>query len=295
MPQQQFPVTQRLEIARVLQAVRQAGGPRLTAVRAFAQCAVGAWLVQDPTGHRSALTWSPPAVGNGFRYDARRPLLDIVRAAGVPAPAVEQVVELPAGDLVTLAELMAGEPADEVSVELIEDMLADVERRRHLLAGVGRDFPRAPLFLRDDGPGFCLHGPLAAHNEQTRRLLAEIADVGCTGDDLLPGDGIVHFDFHVGNVLVTRGPPAQLSAIVDWDGVHPGDVGLDLMVLIFDLHRRIPGSDLADRVWQRLVATTERELVPRLWAHTALRLVDWAIRHDPAGVDPWLRCAWKYR
>lgn len=35
MPQQQFPVTQRLDIARVLQAIRQAGGPRLTAVRAL--------------------------------------------------------------------------------------------------------------------------------------------------------------------------------------------------------------------------------------------------------------------
>jgi hypothetical protein len=33
------------------------------------------------------------------------------------------------------------------------------------------------------------------------------------------------------------------------------------------------------------------DLLPRVWAHLSLRLVDWSIRHHPADVEHWLRVA----
>src|SRR5262249_13678526 len=158
-----------------------------------------------------------------------------------------------------------------------------VERRRHLL----RDHPllEAPpsLHLRTSGPGFAMHESLYAHDDRTRAIVEAIEAIGHEpGADELPGDDLVHFDFHRGQVLVHPDDPDRITAVVDWDGARSGDVAVDLAVLTLDLEQDAP--DLAAVVEARLDASTEPGLARRVWAHLSLRTVDLAIRHS-AGHD----------
>lgn len=174
-----------------------------------------------------------------------------------------------------------------ISPELVEDLLADVARRRHLL----RDRPdlQVPvsLHLRASGPGYCLHEPLAA-DPRTAPLLERIRAIGAEpGADELVGDDLVHYDLHPGNVLVAGDPP-RLSAIVDWGAATSGDVALDLAVLSADLAAGWDQPALAARVERVLEATTPQPARSRLWAHVALRFVDWSLRHSPERVEAYV-------
>jgi hypothetical protein len=86
----------------------------------------------------------------------------------------------------------------------VESMVELNGRLRGLLAGRA-DLPMASLYLRTDGPGFCLHGPMAGYDRRTARLLAEVEAVGAELPERLAGDDPVHFDFDPGNVLVDQG------------------------------------------------------------------------------------------
>jgi hypothetical protein len=78
---------------------------------------------------------------------------------------------------------------------------------------------------------------------------------------------------------------------LDWDGARSGSIAIDLALLAFDLGLRGPGS-LPGRVEGHLVTTPASHLLPRVWAHAGLRLVDWSIRHHSHEVtDHWLRVA----
>jgi hypothetical protein len=143
----------------------------------------------------------------------------------------------------------------------------------------------ADLFLTGDGPGFCLHEPLAAHSRRSARLLDRIHEIGADGSATI-GDDLVHFDFHPGNVLVDRG---RLTGVVDWDGARRGDRHLDLVTLRFTLTGRAPA--LTGPIDDRLALISERRR-HAYWAHMSLRQVDWSIRHhDTATVEHWLDVA----
>ncbi|WP_235854152.1 aminoglycoside phosphotransferase family protein [Nonomuraea aridisoli] len=225
---------------------------------------VGAAYVRWPDGHRSVLTRGPDVSH----------LLSVARAAGIPAPGYE-LVHPP----IVVQQLLPGAVARVPTARTVADMV-DVNRRcRGLLAGRA-DLPPLRLHLRDDGPGFCLHGSLRAYDSRTRRLLDQIEEIGHAFPDTLEGDDLVHTDFHPENVLVDE--TGSVTGVIDWDGATRGDADFDLFTLRFDLALRAPELrvDVSDTV------------APVCWAHMSLRQVDWAIRHFSASdVTLWLDIA----
>jgi Phosphotransferase enzyme family len=272
----------------VLAELDAATGVRLTNEGSPPGGQIGACYVRWPDGHRSVLTFVPAAHRAWAHQGAE--LAGIARAAGVPAPRYELVAEL-ADVVAVVQELLPGTAPTTVSRPTVESIVELNGRLRGLLSRRA-DLPMASLYLQADGPGFCLHGPMARYDRRTARLLAEIEAAGAELPERLAGDDLVHLDFHPENVLVDQA--GTVTGVVDWDGAARAHGALDLMTLRFDLARRAP--DLG-----RWVGALLRESAPPAvwlgcWAHMSLRLVDWAIRERTAEeVSAWLGVAAEIR
>jgi len=267
----------KLEPERAVEAIAGATGVRLEVVGRPAGGEVGAAYVQWPDGRRSVLT-----IG---RSDVA-PLLDRARAAGVPAPRYELTV--PDGTATYLVQtLLPGTPPNVVDRTLVTAMFAINGRLAGLLADRA-DLTAPSLFLRSDGPGFCLHEPLASYDRRTARVLDWVHDVGADRDTA-DGDDLLHLDFHPANVLTDATPDGgtAITGVVDWDGAARGDGRIDLVTLRLDLALRAP--ELIAWVDARLAATLPIERWRAYWAHMSLRQLDWSIRHHTRdAVDFWL-------
>ena len=244
---------------------------------------VGAAYVRWPNGRRAVLTLAPPGAAAAARRTEA--LLAAGRAHGVPAPRYTMVQELP-GATVIVQEVLPGTPPAAPGRRTVESMIEVNQRCRGILAD--RDDPAPSLYLREDGPGFCLHRPLAAYGRRTARLLAEIEEAGEAVPEHLAGTDLVHFDFHPENVLVDAA--GTVTGVVDWDGAARSHGYFDLYTLRFDLARRAP--ELGRWLAAQLRGAAPDEVVLACWAHLSLRLVDWCIRHYTAPyVTAWLEVA----
>ena len=284
-----YPTVTRLDVDEVLHAMAAVGAVPVVPVRPLSGGAVGAWVVRRSNGETSVLTWRGPTPGQAGAAFGQRitELVTIARAHGIPAPRYEEVVALADGGVAVLQEFVAGtRPAP--GHRVIAELLKFSERRRGVLAGTGHEKEAMPLYLRHDGPGFCLHGPLRDHDRRTRRLLGWIEDVGKDTDDVLVGTDLVHFDYHLGNVLVAGGDASEVVGIVDWDGAGNGDVALDGVTLALDLVLDNAERHLVDQIVDHLKATTPPLDLRSCWAHGLLRLVDWRLRHSPDDDLAWL-------
>jgi Ser/Thr protein kinase RdoA (MazF antagonist) len=286
--QTDLPRAARWQAQTVLAGLAAATGVRLAEEGRPPGGQIGAWYVRWPDGHLSVLTCVP--VEHRAWAHQGADLTQIARAAGVPAPRYELVAELP--DVVAVVqELLPGTAPTAVTRPTVESMVELNSRLRGLLSD-RPDLPMASLYLRTDGPGFCLHGPMAGYDRHTARLLAEIEAAGAALPEQLAGDDLVHFDFHPGNVLVDQ--TGTVTGVVDWDGAARAHGALDLMTLRFDLARQAPALG-------RWVGAVLREsATPAVWlgcwAHMSLRIVDWAIREWTADeVGAWLRVAAEVR
>jgi hypothetical protein len=269
-----WPRSPRLDAPRVVDRIADITGVRLLIEGPCPGGEIGAAYVRWPDGRRSVLTEGRTRTG---------PLVDRARAAGVPTARHELAAHVD-GVRVIVQQRLPGRPPAEVTAGLVEQMIAVTDRLAGLLADDPAPRP-APLHLRSDGPGFCLHAPLASYDHRTARLLGWIHDVGAAGSSMA-GDDLVHLDFHPGNVLVSQG---RLSGVVDWDGATRGDRHLDLSTLRFSLAGRAP--HLTGPVDERL-ADISAHRRRAYWAHLSLRQVDWSIRHhDAATVAHWLDVA----
>lgn len=252
---------------------------------------VGAAYVRWPDGHRSVLTWQP---GQALQDVQARQLAtaEALRVRGCPAPRIELAVEVrvPPHDraVVLVQELLPGAPLDHISLDLLDQALA----LNDLQAGALLDHPQVPgvrLYLREDGPGFCLHEPLRHHGRRAAALEGWVRGVSeSLPGDVLTGDDAVHLDFQPGNLLAVAG---RITGVIDWDGAGRGDRRLDLVTLRFGVWPDRADPDVVRRLDDHLDTIPAQVLMPA-WAHMSLRMVDWAIRHFPAGhAERWLDLA----
>jgi hypothetical protein len=262
----------RFDAARVADRLAELTGVRLTVEGPCPGGEIGAAYVRWPDGRRSVLNSGSPQAAK---------VVELARAAGLPAPRYELVTEVD-GATVIVQERLPGQPPEHAGTALIDQMVALNDRFAGLLTA-HPDVPPVDLFLLADGPGYCLHEPLAGHDARSARLLGWVHEVGASAPPMTGGD-LLHLDFHPGNVLVDDG---RITGLVDWDGAARGDRLFDLVVLGFG---RTAGSPLLD---ERLARAGPDRLRPYR-AHIALRQVDWSIRHhDHATVEHWLDVAEK--
>ncbi|HET6531530.1 MAG TPA: phosphotransferase [Actinoplanes sp.] len=294
-----WPRSARIDAPRLVERIAEITGVRLVLEGPCPGGEVGAAYVRWPDGRRSVLNEGHTRTG---------PLLDLARAAGVPTARQELSAHID-GVRVIVQQRLPGTPPTTIDASLVRQMVDLNDRLAGLLAvpqdGAHAGHPHqrhqraaghqraasrraaqpAELYLTDDGPGFCLHRPLAAHSRRTARLLAWVHEVG-SADTPADGDDLVHLDYQPGNVLVQDG---RITGLIDWDGAGRGDRHLDLVVLRFYLLHQAPA--LTGIVDERLTGVDPAR-VRAYWAHISLRQVDWSIRHhDAATVDRWLDIA----
>ncbi|TCO20499.1 Ser/Thr protein kinase RdoA (MazF antagonist) [Kribbella steppae] len=276
---------ERMDAERVVAELAEQTGVRLIVEGPCSGGEVGAAFVRWPDGRRSVLKWRP---GTRLEDLLAGPIAvsEAVRAAGAPVPETQLAVQLgPA--IATVQELLPGAPITRLDSDGLDQALAFNDLQAGLLAD-RPEIPALELFLREDGPGFCLHGPLRAHNRRTARLDDWITTVGAEHPGPLHGDDAVHVDYHPGNLLAVDG---TITGIIDWDGAGRGDRRLDLVTLRFGLQGDKPDPTVVARLDAALETLPDDVLRP-LWATMSLRMVDWAIRHfTPAAVDHWLDLA----
>lgn len=269
-----WPRTARFDAPRVVDRIAEITGVRLVIEGPCPGGEVGAAYVRWPDGRRSVLSEGRTRTG---------PLVDRARAAGVPTARHELVAHVD-GVRVIVQSRLPGRPPTSVTASLVAQMISVTDRLTGLLAGEPDPRP-VPLHLMTDGPGFCLHAPMASYDARTARLLDWVHEVGAAGSTMV-GDDLVHLDFQPGNILVTGD---RISGVVDWDGATRGDRHLDLTTLRFYLAGQAP--HLAGPVDERLADISPHRRAA-YWAHISLRQVDWWIRHhDAAAVTHWLGVA----
>ncbi|WP_127500932.1 phosphotransferase [Actinoplanes solisilvae] len=269
-----WPRTARLDALPVIDRIAEITGVRLELEGPAPGGEVGAAYVRWPDGRRSVLTEGRSRSGR---------LVDRARQAGVPTARHELAAHVD-GARVIVQQRLPGAPPETVDAHLVRQMLALNDRLAGLLADDPAPKP-ADLYLTSDGPGFCLHAPLAEYSPRSAALLERVHAVGASGSAMI-GDDLVHMDFHPGNVLVDGG---RVTGLIDWDGAIRGDRYFDLVTLRFMLTGR--DESLLAPIDRRLAALTPRSR-DTYWAHMSLRLVDWSIRHhDATAVDHWLTVA----
>lgn len=234
---------------------------------------VGAAYVSWPDGHRSVLTSRPAGGSSGIP--------EVLREKGYPAPRLEFSAEVD-GTLALIWELLPGSPPLVMTPALLDAALA-LNQAQAGAAPPGTQ--PVPLYLLNDGPGFCLHEPLRVHSERTRRLERWVTDVGARYPDHLVGDDVVHCDFTPQNLLVSGD---HITGVVDWDGPGRGDRRFDLVTLRFGLHALPLAPSVTDRL-DRLLDGFPPSVLEPAWAHMSLRMGDWTIRHyDDERLAHWL-------
>ena len=232
------------------------------------------------------LTWMPGTALARLQVGSIA-VTDALRGIGYPAPATEVAIQI-GRDVVVVQELLPGLKIDRLDVDLLAQALALNELQAGALAGIRDDVVPVSLFLREDGPGFCLHEPLRQHNSRTAALERRILATADDFPDCFHSDDAMHLDFHPGNMLAVDG---VITGVVDWDGAGLGDRRLDLVTLRFGVHGEHPGPGVIERLDAILDALPPDVLRPA-WAHMSLRMTDWAIRHFTAdAVEHWLDLA----
>lgn len=236
----------------------------------------GAVYVRWPDGRDGVVTRSPASMA---RMQQTVGVLAEARAAGLPVPRHDLIVEL--DDAVALVqERLPGAPAaGRVDAEVIDAMVAMNERFAGLLAEHPQ-VPIQPMCLQRGGYGRAKHHLLQNHDGRSRRLLQRIYQIGETEPHEMCGVDLVHPDYTFGNILYDD--HGRLSGVVDWNwGIGRGDRHLALVRIYIDLFWGTlnPGNGhrsafaRLDEIVQQLI---EPNLLRMYWAHITLeQLSSW--------------------
>lgn len=269
----------------------------------FAGGETGAYEVRSPQGERLVLKWNCDPAAFAIRSRAVALTDRLRRVGGWPVPH-QRVVELTmdgalvdastpanAGDercQVILQEHLPGAPAATLTQSLADELVALVERARRLGSGESSLASTMVETLVHGGWGYCLHEPMRSYDARTKALIERIEAIGRSVQDAPPlaATDIVHFDLHLGNVLVVDG---RVSAIIDTEYTTVGDGRFDLVALAACSSEHEPQPGVEDALWARVDREVDEPWRTAFVAHLMLRNVDWAIRnHGADDVEHWL-------
>lgn len=251
----------------------------------------GAHAVRDSaSGDTFVVKWEEDEPSKGLRREAVAFTGRLRDAAGWPVPG-QRTVE-GEGTLFVLQDLLPGQPIDEVTHGLVDQIL-DLHERRVGLARAEdpSHWPEALIeTLVVGGRGYCRHDSLRSFDRRTADLVAAVEEFGRSVDpgDLTGGD-YVHWDLHPGNLL---GDGGGLSGVVDNDFVVVGDAAFDLVMLALTSVTVPCEPGVRTRLRRAAFEGLSDVRAQAYLGHLLVRVIDWPIRRgDRAAVEFWLEQA----
>jgi thiamine kinase-like enzyme len=240
---------------------------------------VGAYFVRSSDGIPYVMKWSDDRLDLESYEDLVRVLLAL-RRDGYPLPEYLRPMGVEDG-VVLLQERVNGSWSDTVDRGLVTTVLAlnDLQGFRGDDAGTWTQYIQ--MTLLEGANGYCIHDTLRHHDRWSRRVLGWVHEVGRSLPQL-PGNDIVHVDFHHRNLLRNE---EGLTAVVDWEGARLGDRAFDLVTFCFGFTHAVADLGLEEVVWQRAASLAHPDALTAYVAHMALRRLDWTIRHHPDELD----------
>jgi hypothetical protein len=184
---------------------------------------------------------------------------------------------------------VAGTPIENLTSGLVDELLELHGRRLELVderAGE-RSSQRLIRTLVEGGRNYCLHESLRDYDARTAGLVAEIEAFGVRVDpDDLRGRDIVHWDWHLGNLLAHNG---LLSAVIDTDFCAVGDAAFDLVTLALSSTTVTCASDVRRDLFHRALHPLPPVRRTAYLGHLFIRVLDWPIRRgNDDEVEHWL-------
>lgn len=145
--------------------IAEDGGADLSIEGPCAGARYGAHYVRWPDGTRGVLSWQPeiPVAQVGV-------VLAALDDRGYPVPAYEMAKEFEGGVILVQSRL-PGKPPTGIDQSLLKGILAVNELQHHALSDRA-EVRGIPLYLTEDGPGYCLHESLQRHPRSARASLA---------------------------------------------------------------------------------------------------------------------------
>ena len=242
--------------------------------------------IADETGRHFVLKWDHDEASKATRRRAIGIAERLGAEAGWPVPAFDI-----AEDDVWLfvrQQLMPGTEPTELTESLWNQVFELTEATAGLGVGSVNDWPERlvdTLVAEPIRPTvYCDHEPLRRHSEVGRELIQRIEGIGAV--DLEAADDLMHWDLHLGNLLVVDG---RISAVIDLDNAGPGPRGFDLITFAMSSHP-LPGpKGFATAMLDDARRQVSDALADAAIAHLILRFSNWALRTGQAEVaDYWI-------
>jgi Phosphotransferase enzyme family len=240
-------------------------------------------------GERMVLKWETDPESQTLRREGVELTERLGIEAGWPVPR-QRSVETPEC-LLVLQSFVAGTPIEILTSGLVDELLQLHGRRLGLGLGEERAAGRSAQHLRrtlvEGGRNYCLHDSLRGYDARTAGLVAEIEAFGARVDpDDLRGRDIVHWDWHLGNLLAHNG---LLSAVIDTDFCAVGDAAFDLVTLALSSTTVTCASDVRRELFHRALDPLPPVRRTAYLGHLFIRVLDWPIRRgNDDEVEHWL-------
>jgi hypothetical protein len=242
---------------------------------------------RGPDAERMVLKWETDPDSRRLRREGVELAERLRTEAGWPVPRQRTVAA--SGCLLVLQSFMVGCPIRILTPGLADEMLRLHGRRLELGEDGAGDHWAQRLIrtLVEGGRTYCRHESLRGYDDRTAALVEEIEAFGARADpDDFRARDIVHWDFHLGNLLAHDD---RLSAVVDTDFCAIGDAAFDLVALALSSSTVTCGSDLRRDLFRLALEPLPPVRRTAYLGHLFIRILDWPIRRGSDDeVEHWL-------